>query len=171
MKWKQISRSVRYETPFMTLYEDVVELPSGHIIDDFSVVSFKDGVVIVATDENQKLIAIDEYKYAVGEVLRVLPAGGMEKGQSPEETALRELREETGYVGDVAEIIEVYYEYPSKLPHKTYVARIKNARKLESGEHEATETISEPVLLDFAKESIRRFHTSVNVAALYRALD
>ncbi|MGB4768385.1 MAG: NUDIX hydrolase [Candidatus Saccharimonas sp.] len=170
MSWKRLTRTTIYSSPFISLYEDKVQLENGAVIDDFSVVEFRNGVVVVATDIDGKLIAIDEYKYAVDEVLRVLPAGGVEEGYTPEEAAIKELREETGYEGESAELITTYYEYPSKLPHITNVVRVRNAHKVHKAAHELTESISGTTLLDFTEDNISQFRTSVNVAALYRAL-
>ncbi len=171
MSWNRISRETIYSTPHVNVYEDKISLENGKIIDDYSVIEFKDGVVVVATDENGLLIAIDEYKYAVDKTLRSLPAGGIEDGDSPEQAGIRELREETGYEGSGAEIIGTYYSYPSKLPHVTHVIRISNAKKIHATAHEHAEVISEPTLLNFNKEVIGQFHASISVAALYRALD
>ena len=74
--WKLIERKTVYDTKFMSLHEDVIELPNGKTIDDYSVVEFHDVVIIVATDENGNLVTMREYKYAVDETMTVLPAGG-----------------------------------------------------------------------------------------------
>ena len=34
--WKRLSRKVIYETKFLRLYEDTVQLPGGDIIDNYS---------------------------------------------------------------------------------------------------------------------------------------
>lgn len=170
MAWNQLARKTVYKTPHIAVHEDIVELENGHIINDFSVVEFNDSIVVVATDVDGKLIAIDEYKYAVNKVLRTLPTGGIEAGATPEETAVKELREETGYEGSSVEIIAKYYVYPSKLPHNTYIARIRNAKKIHETEHEISESISGTVLLEFNDSVVEQFQMSVCAAALYKAL-
>ncbi len=45
------------------------------------------------------------------------PSGFMEAGESMEETAARELREETGLEGEVKELIGVYFESPHIYGH------------------------------------------------------
>ena len=170
MAWRQIDRKTIYATPFISVHEDTLELDNGKIIDDFSVVEFRNGVVVIATDPDGKLIAIDEYKYAVNKILRVLPAGGIEEGSTPEETAIKELQQETGYKGDKAVVVRLFYEYPSKLPHVTYAVRVYNAQRVQDAEHEETESISAICLMDFTEDIIQQFETSVNISALYTAL-
>lgn len=168
--WRQIARKTIYSTPYIKLYEDVIDIGDNKVVNDFSVVEFRDGVVIVATDTNGMLISIDEYKYAVNKTLRILPAGGIEDGDTPEVTAAKELREETGYEGEGIEIIGRFYEYPSKLSHSTYVVRIYNAKQVQAVEHETTESISDVHLLDFTEDIIDKFETSINNVALHVAL-
>lgn len=56
-----------------------------------------DAVVIIATDENDEKILIDrEFRLAVGEWVYNFPAGLIDPGETPEQSAVRELREETG---------------------------------------------------------------------------
>lgn len=67
-----------------------------------------DAVVIVAlyTDAigQRFLIAIKEFRFAVGDFELGLPAGLIDQGETPEETARRELREETGL--EITEILQ-----------------------------------------------------------------
>ena len=56
-----------------------------------------DGVVIVATDENDERILINkEYRMSVGDYVYNFPAGLIDAGETPEISAKRELKEETG---------------------------------------------------------------------------
>lgn len=168
MAWKRIVRRSIYDTKFLKVYEDEIELPSGKVIDDFSVVSFPDGVMIIATDTDGKLIVQHEYKYAVNERILTMPAGGMEPGEKPLDVAKRELLEETGYEAETYELVDVLYEYPSKATHRMYVVRAKNARKVADVQHEATEDIG-PVLLidkDYDRNEIGRFNTTYSVSGI-----
>ncbi len=61
------------------------------------VVRHPGAVVIVAVDESDRVVMVRQYRYAVDQALLELPAGTREPGETPEETAARELREETGY--------------------------------------------------------------------------
>jgi ADP-ribose pyrophosphatase len=140
--WQTLERRTIYSTKFLTLFEDTVKLPNGHIINDYSVVKKPDGVIVVATDTNNNLLVLEEYKYAVDQYLLGLPAGHIEPNLTPPENAKKELLEETGYSSDEFEQVGILYDYASKDMHTTYVFRAKNIVKLADTAHEDTETIN-----------------------------
>ncbi len=55
-----------------------------------------DAVVIVAKTENNEIVVTREYRPAIGDYEIGFPAGLIEEGQTPEEAAIREMKEETG---------------------------------------------------------------------------
>lgn len=57
-----------------------------------------DGVLIYAVSEEDpdKIIMIRQYRYPLGRKIMELPAGLIDAGETPEEAAVRELKEETG---------------------------------------------------------------------------
>jgi len=126
--WQRLDRRTIYESAYMKAWEDTVKLPSGQTA-EYSVVDFPDGVLVVATDTEGRLILLDEYKYAVDDSVLTFPAGGIDEGETPEQAALRELKEETGYEADGAEIISSLYPFPSKLAHISHVVRVSGAIK------------------------------------------
>lgn len=146
--WQQLEQRTVYNTPFMDVREDTVQLPDGKVIDDYSVVSLPDGVLIVATDEDNKLIMFNEYKYAANKEILGFPAGGINKDELPTEAAARELLEETGYTSVELTEVGALDVYPSKIVHTNHVVRAKNARRVKDPEHEATESIGEVQLIN-----------------------
>jgi len=60
------------------------------------VVEHEGAVVVVAVDAHGRVVLARQYRHAVGGALIELPAGGLEPGETPAETARRELREEAG---------------------------------------------------------------------------
>lgn len=166
-RWKRIRRKTIFDSKFMSIYNDTIELPSGDVIDDFTVATLPSGVVVVATDTDGKLITQFEYKYAIDKVILNLPSGSVENNRSPLEVAAIELLEETGYESKELELIRTTHEYPSKLTHKIYIVRAKNATKVQDVQHEMTESISDvhlisPDMLSYGGE----FDTTYNIAAL-----
>lgn len=61
-------------------------------------------VIIPITEESGSLILIKQFRIPFQRELIEFPAGLVDEGERPEETALRELSEETGYSGTIEEI-------------------------------------------------------------------
>jgi ADP-ribose pyrophosphatase len=73
------------------------------------VVEHPGAVAIVPVLPNGDLVLVSQYRHAVGRALLELPAGTRERGEDPLRTAMRELREETGYrAGSMTELVRFY---------------------------------------------------------------
>ena len=94
---KRLERTTIYESSFVCLYTDRVELPSGQIIEDYHQIHYpRKAVSIVIFDENDNILFIHNRRYTVGRLEWEIPAGRIEDGESLEEAARREAMEETG---------------------------------------------------------------------------
>ena len=85
-----------YDGRVVRLRVDEIEVKSGFNVRR-EVVDHPGAVVIVPIDGEGRLLWIRQYRYAAGRELLELPAGTLEKDETPEATARRELVEETGF--------------------------------------------------------------------------
>ena len=70
-----------------------MQLPSGRTTTR-EIVEHEDAVCVVPIDENNNVLMVRQYRKAAQINLLEVPAGGVEAGETPDETALRELQEE-----------------------------------------------------------------------------
>jgi len=75
------------------------------------VVRHPGGAAVVAVDGSD-VLCVMQYRPAVRQLLVELPAGRIEPGETPAETAERELLEETGYVADHIQALFNFYNAP-----------------------------------------------------------
>ena len=139
-KWKLLQSKPVFESKFLSVFENDYELPDGTEGKGYYHLSRPHYVLIVAIDTNNQLVVERNYRRGVDDFVYELPAGWIDEGESPQQAAERELKEETGYTGEVKILGELYTQ-PAFCSMKAFVgfARIdsaqKGAQKLESDEH------------------------------------
>ncbi|MGH7196908.1 MAG: NUDIX hydrolase [Candidatus Saccharimonadales bacterium] len=104
MSWKKLSTRKVFEHARIEIYEDIVELPSGHQTDYIHFGSEKDVATIIAVNEMDKILLQREYSYPQREKLFQFPGGAIEDGETSLEGAARELAEEGQLKGELKQI-------------------------------------------------------------------
>ena len=95
---KTVSSEKVFEGKIIKLFFDKVMLPNNKTATREKVWHPGAVAVVPLTSENE-IILIKQYRYPVEEVLIEIPAGKLDKGESPIDCAKRELQEEVGAVG------------------------------------------------------------------------
>lgn len=98
--WKLLDSEFLVDAPWLKVAKETCELPNGKVIDDFYTLWQPDWVLILARTKEGKWVMTEQYRHGTGKIALEFPAGIIDKGETPEEAAIRELQEECGYVLD-----------------------------------------------------------------------
>ena len=99
---------------------------------------------VIALTDDERIVLVRQLRFGTREMSLELPGGMIDPGEDPGVAALRELREETGWQADRAELVIVTHPNPSFQKNKlcSFVAR--GARFVGApifDEHEECETV------------------------------
>ena len=100
-----------YDGRIMNVRLDTVELADGRNAQR-EVVEHAEVVAIVPVDAAGNVVLVRQYRLPAQDVLLEVPAGGVDEGESVDEAAQRELREETGYRAATLERLGGFYVSP-----------------------------------------------------------
>lgn len=99
-----LRRETLLSTPWLEVAARVVRgMPGSTGDQEFYVVRPRDYVTVIATTTEGQVLLVRQYRPAVDRQTLELPSGLLDPGEAPEETARRELLEETGYVAHTVE--------------------------------------------------------------------
>lgn len=96
-----------YDGKILRLERDKVILENGNTAYR-EVVRHNGGACIVPVTKDNEILFVKQYRYPFSKVIIELPAGKLELNEQPEVCAKRELREETGAIGEVEYLTEIY---------------------------------------------------------------
>ncbi len=104
--------------------EQVVE--PGGIQTTREVVCHRGSVVVISHLPDGRVILVRQYRHAVKESLWELVAGGIEPGETPRQSARRELQEETGYRARTLKPLLEFYPSPGILSEKMHLVEARD---------------------------------------------
>ncbi|HHY81346.1 MAG TPA: NUDIX hydrolase [Clostridiales bacterium] len=126
---KTLSRQEIFNGKIIKVYKDDVLLSNGASTTR-EVVYHREAAAVAAVDENNEILMVTQYRYAVGEELLELPAGLMDEGENPLETAKRELKEETGYEASEWKLLTITYTSPGCHNEKIHIFSASGLKKV-----------------------------------------
>ena len=140
----------------ITLYE--TKLNGTRISQE--IVEQGNAVAVLAIDDDDEVILVNEFRYPVGYVLEI-PAGTVDKGETPLKCAKRELLEETGYK---AKKIEHLIRFFPKLGYNTQIIDCYVATELTKI---SEPNLDEDELITVKKIKFRKLLNMINNGKIY----
>ena len=124
MPHRTISSKTIYQGNVITVKVDRVIEPGGIKVTR-EVVCHPGSVVVLAHLPDKRLLLVRQFRYAIGQPLWELVAGGMEPGETPQVAARRELLEETGYHARTVTPLFDFYPSPGILSERMHLVEAR----------------------------------------------
>ena len=138
--WKTIRSKLLGDFSIFKLRSQISVSPRTGREHDFFILDSVNWVNVIAVTPDRQLVMVEQYRHGSNTVELEIPGGMMDAGETdPVATAVRELREETGYAGENARLLGKIHSNPAILSNVTYTVLIENCRlqhgvEFDSGE-------------------------------------
>ncbi len=168
-KWTLITSKDISSSKWFPVEERKYKLPSGKLVNDFSVTTLADVAMIVPVTPDGKVIMVNQFKPGFGDVILEFPAGRKEpKHQNIKEVAIYELEEETGIKTQDVEYFATFAGFVTKGTEKVYCFLARNVvintdQKLDQNE-DIEVKVFEPQEIDTLIEE-NKIQAAITVAA------
>jgi 8-oxo-dGTP pyrophosphatase MutT (NUDIX family) len=127
--WDVVSSVRRDQLRIFGLRVDRAVSPRTGVAHEFYVLESGNWVNVIPVTPEREVVLIRQYRHGTREVTLEIPGGIIEPGDSPQEAARRELREETGY--EAGEMVGLGFVHPNPafLDNRCYTFIAWNARQ------------------------------------------
>jgi len=165
--WKLLASRIVFDN-YTKIEERIYELPDGETKNFYIKLSGRAACVVALTEDN-KVIMVEQYRPGPDRVLYELPGGGVDGDETYEQAITRELREETGYEGDMQFVTECVDDAYVTMLRGCFVAT--NCKKVGEQQLDSSEFMNVKLLElpEFLK--IARSGQMTDVEAAFLGLD
>ncbi len=138
--WETRSTSSQYSDDHVAVVTESVKTPTGSKPQSWTTVKRKAAVVIAPMTEDGKFVLVREERIPIRETIWSMPAGQVDgDGDEIEATAVRELREETGYeLAPAGELVPLghFFTSPGLTNEHCYFFLARHVRQVAASEDE-----------------------------------
>jgi ADP-ribose pyrophosphatase len=145
--WKKLSESVVYSNRWWTYKRDEVLLPSGEP-GEYHYVHSLGSAMVVPIMSDGKILTVKQYRHLAEMESIELPCGSVKAGSSHDETAWKELIEETGFASDHLALVGKFNPYNGVTNEMCHVYVARNLRHVGALPDETEEFELLPLTID-----------------------
>jgi 8-oxo-dGTP pyrophosphatase MutT (NUDIX family) len=148
-------------------------MPDGRIMTPYYVLEMPSWTNMVIITKEEKIVLVRQYRHAKGSTTLELPGGVLEVGESPQDSAIREMQEETGYVSTEIEFLYQVSPNPALHNNTAYFFLARNAEPLAITNYDAFEDI---VIETYTQAELKqllvegKLQHGVQIGAIYQAM-
>lgn len=140
-RWEKLADTTLVQTRVLDLHRIRYRHPARNVERDFVVVHPPDWVNVLALTPDQRLVLVKQFRFGIDGFSLEIPGGGLGAGEDPVVAGLRELREETGFVGAAARLFGSVHPNPAIQSNRCHFVLVEQAVASSPLEWDADEEI------------------------------
>ncbi|HEY0864278.1 MAG TPA: NUDIX hydrolase [Lacunisphaera sp.] len=147
-RWKKLGSREVARTRIFSVESVYFHHPQRAKPQDFFVINAPDWVNVLALTPDGCLVLVRQFRYGIDDFSVEIPGGVIDLGEDPVAAGVRELREETGYVGASARLLGSVRPNPAMQNNRCHLVLVEDARpaaKLDWDPDEEFEIMTRPV--------------------------
>lgn len=126
-RWEKLSQTTRLETRILDVLSVRYRHPVREVERDFVVIDAPDWCNVVALTPDGQLVLVRQFRYGTDEFSLEIPGGIIDIGEDPIVAGVRELREETGFVGGSARLLATVHPNPAFQNNRCHFVLVEGA--------------------------------------------
>lgn len=173
--WSTVQENKEYQTPIFNLFKRSMRLEAADEQNsgDFFVLEAPEWINVIPITIENEVVLVEQYRYGIEAPTLEIPGGMVDPGESPKESAERELLEETGYRAERWESLGKVSANPAIMNNFTHMYLAEGCRFEGADNPDTHERINVHLLpiddfLDRVADGT--IHHSIVVAAVARYL-
>ena len=103
------------------------EHPVRNVQRDFVVIDPPDWVNVIAITPDERMVLVRQFRYGINAFSLEIPGGVIERGEAPEVGGVRELQEETGYIGSAPQLLGSVHPNPAIQSNRCHFLLVEHA--------------------------------------------
>jgi ADP-ribose pyrophosphatase len=147
-RWKKTATRTVVSTRIFDVQSVDFQHPARPKPQDFFVINAPNWVNVLAVTPDHRLVLVRQFRYGTDDFSLEIPGGVIDAGEDPVTAGVRELREETGYVGTSARLLGSVHPNPAIQNNRCHLVLVEGARQsaeLDWDPDEEMEVLALPV--------------------------
>ncbi len=126
-RWRKLDSRTVASTRIFDVESVDFQHPDHAAPRDFFVINAPDWVNVVALTPQDELVLVRQFRFGTNDLSLETPGGVVDAGEDPLVTGVRELREETGFVGTSARVLAVVHPNPAMQNNRCHIVFVDGA--------------------------------------------
>jgi 8-oxo-dGTP pyrophosphatase MutT (NUDIX family) len=127
-RWRKLRSEPLATTRIFDVTKAFYRHPNRDREQDFFVINAPGWVNVIALTPDHQLVLVRQFRFGIDEFSLEIPGGIIDPGEDCLAAGVRELREETGYVGDPARLLGSVHPNPAMQNNLCHLVLVDNAR-------------------------------------------